>query len=352
MAGCVDCLKNCGDSLTRDRCVKYTGAAIPLLGICTGDSIFEVDEIIINQLLTIIDGTGITLEDVTLDCPLVEDLLDGEDKTLPNLIQVLLSAACSTQSSLDALIAQVNASFSISGGCLTLPSNPTRDQVLQAIVVKLCSVSTSITTVSDDYVKASELCDLVTACIAVPPPSGVIQENVKMSKYIAYPYHGPLTVFDAAGTGISAMGYEKVYLCVGQTVGTFTLPDYRGRSPIGANTSVPGGSLDSAVNPALPANAGYSITAGTKKGEYTHMLIVAESASHNHAVTDPGHFHNYFKGNVSSHPSGNATNAERDQVTAATTTSTTGITIASSGGDQPHNTAHPVLGCNFILYIP
>lgn len=349
---CTDCLQNCGDSLTRDKCVKYTGPAVPILGICTGDSIFEVDEIIINQLLTIIDGTGITLEDVTLDCPLVEDLLDGEDKTLPNLIQVLLSAACETKESLDALYAQVNASFSISGGCLTLPVSPTRDQVLQAIVVKLCSVSTTVDTIFEDYVKASELCDLVTACIAVPPPSGVSQENLKMSKYIASPYHGPLTVFDAAGTGISAMGYEKVYLCVGQTIGTFTLPDYRGRSPIGANTNVPGGSMDSNVDPAVAANAGYSLVQGTKAGEYTHTLIIAENASHSHAVTDPGHFHNYSKGNVSSHPSGNATSAIRDTITDATTTSVTNITLGSSGGGQPHNTVHPVLGCNFVMFVP
>ena len=349
MANCSDCLKNCGDSLTTDKCVLYTGVDVPLLGICNGDSLFQWEEIIVNKLLEIADGTGITLSDVTLDCDFITTLLDGGEPTVTNLVQALITAACETKEQLDALSAQVNVSFSISGVCLTLPSNPTRDQVLQAIVTKLCSASTIVDGIAADYVKASELCALVAACTS---GGGSGQEYLKMPKYVALPYHGPLTVFDSGGSGISAQGYDKIYLCVGQTVGTFTLPDYRGRSPIGANTNVPGGVMDSNVDPTLIANAGYSIVAGTKKGEYAHTLIVAENAAHTHTVTDPGHSHNYIKGNVSSHPSGNNTNAERDPVSATTTSSTTGITIGSSGGSQPHNTVHPSIGTNFIMYLP
>lgn len=349
MANCTDCLKNCGDSLTTDKCVLYTGPDVELLGICNGDSLYEWEAIVIEKLLGIVDGTSITLSDVTLDCALVTTLLDGGEKTVANLIQVLLTAACDTKEELDALYAQVNASFSISGACLTLPSSPTRDQVLQALATKLCSVSTSVDTISADYVKASELCSLVESCIS-GGASG--QEYLKMPKYMALPYHGPLSVFDAAGKGISASGYDKVYLCVGQTVGTFTLPDYRGRSPIGANTSTPGGALDSAVDPSLSANAGYSIVPGTKQGAYTHTLSVAENAAHTHAVTDPGHTHNYVRPSSSSHPSGNNTTAIRDSITDATTSSVTGITLASAGGSQPHNNVQPSIGCSFVMYVP
>lgn len=346
---CTDCLKNCGDSLTTDKCVLYTGVDIPLLGICNGDSLFQWEEIIVNKLLGIVDGTSILLSDITLDCDFITTLLDGGEKTLSNLVQTLITASCDTKEQLDALSAQVNASFSISGACLTLPSTPTRDQVLQAVVAKLCSVSDAVDVIAADYVKASELCTLVAACIA---GGGSGQEYLKMPKYVAMPYHGPLSVFDAGGAGISAQGYNKIYLCVGQTVGTFTLPDYRGRSPIGANTNVPGGAMDSNVDPSLAANAGYSIVAGTKKGEYAHTLSVAENAAHTHALTDPGHSHNYVMANPSSHPSGNATTAVRDNVSATTTSSTTGITLDSSGGSQPHNTTHPSMGTNFIMYVP
>lgn len=346
---CTDCLKNCGDSLTTDKCVLYTGPDVPLLGICNGDSLYEWEAIVIEKLSGIVDGTSITLSSVTLDCALVTDLLDGEDKTVANLIQVLLTAACDTKEELDALYAQVNASFSIAGACLTLPSSPTRDQVLQALATQLCSLTTTVTTIASDYVKASDLCSLVESCIA-GDASG--QEYLKMPKYVAMPYHGPLSVFDSAGKGIAAAGYDKVYLCVGQSVGTFTLPDYRGRSPVGANTSVPGGALDSAVDPSLAANAGYSIVPGTKKGGYTHTLSVAETAAHTHAVTDPGHTHNYTMANPSSHPNGNNTTATRDSISATTTSSVTGITIASAGGSQPHNNMQPSIGCSWMMYIP
>lgn len=346
MANCTDCLKNC-DPIISDKCVNYTGPAVPVLGICTGDSLFEVETIIIDKLTELADGSGILLSDVTLDCLFITTLLDGADKTVENLVQALIAAVCSNKTDITALQAVVNAPFSISASCLDLTGVTTRDQVLQAIATKLCSVSTTVDDIAADYVKASELCDLVAAC-----SSSGTQEYTKMPKYVALPYHGPLSVFDAAGKGISAAGYDKVYLCVGQTVGTFTLPDYRGRSPIGANTNTPGGALDVAVDPSLAQNAGYSVVPGTKQGTYTHTLSSAEGPAHTHALTDPGHTHNYITASVSSHPSGNNTNAVRDQISATTTSSTTGITINSSGGSQPHNNVHPTIGCSFIMYIP
>ena len=346
---CENCLKNCGTTQTSDKCVVYTGDDIPLLGVCNGDSLFEVEEVIINKLLEITDGTGIILSELTLDCPFIVALLNGEEQTVSNLVQMLMTAACQTKEQLDALSTQVNASFSISTGCLTLSANPTRDQVLQAIATKLCLMSTSLNAIAADYVKASELCTLVSACIS---GSGGSQEYTKMPKYIAMPYHGPLSVFDAAGKGIAAAGYDKVYICAGQTVGTFTLPDYRGRSPIGANTNIVGGTLDAVVDPSLIQNSGYSIVPGTKKGAYTDTLVSSTIPAHTHAVVDPGHTHSYTRIDMGSHPGGSSVNRPQTQVTANTTSSTTGITLSSTGGSQPHNNTHPAIGCTFIMYVP
>lgn len=349
---CTDCLKNCGNTLTTDKCVKYTGPDVPVLGICNGDSLFQIEQILINQLTAVANGSGITLSDITLDCAFITNLLGSLPKTVENLVQVLMTASCQTKEELDALSAQVNAPFSISGECLTLPSNPTRDQVLQAIAVKLCSVSTTVDTIAVDYVKASQLCSLVTACIS---GGGPVQEFTKMPKYVAMPYHGPLSVFDASGKGLSSAGYDKVYLCVGQTVGVFTLPDYRGRSPIGSNTNVPGGPLDAAVDPALPQNAGYSITPGIKKGEYAHTLTNNEGPVHTHSVNDSGHTHTYNTFNTNNGGSlanGFATNHTSNYITPQTATSLTGISLDAAGGGQPHNTTHPTIGCSFIMYVP
>lgn len=277
---CIDCFDNCTNGIQTDKCVKYTGPDIPLLGICNGDSLFKVEEILIENLIGVLDGSGITLSDVTLDCAFVTNLLGTGEKTLENLIQVLLDGECSLKTSVDALNAVVFAPLAINGPCLGLGANPTRDQVLQALATKLCSVNTSVDAILADYVKDSELCTKVTACITASA-----QYNSRMVPYVAYPYHGSLSNFDAAGVGLSANGFDKVYICNGQTAGVFLVPDYRGRSPIGSNVGIPGGALDSNVDPSLPANAGYNLTVGIKKRYvYRHSncptTSIAQSLSH------------------------------------------------------------------------
>lgn len=346
---CIDCFDNCTNGILTDKCIKYTGPDVPLLGICTGDSLFMIEAIILAKLQTLLDGSSITLSNVTLGCSFLTNLFGTQAKTLENLIQLLLDGECDLKASIDALDAIVFAPFSISAPCLTLPANPTRDQVLQAVGIKLCAIDTSVNAILADYVKDSQLCAKVNACLSAPT-----QFNTRMVPYIAYPYHGPLSNFDAGGIGISANGFAKVYICNGQNVGPFVTPDYRGRSPLGANIGIPGGALDSNVDPALPANAGYNITVGVKKGTYTDTLTLPQIPAHTHSVTDPGHTHNYTLGIDSSTGSANDNFAKLDSNTQTRTTqsSLTGISIGSAGSNQPHNSTHPSMGCNFIMYVP
>lgn len=337
---CIDCLENCPEQFP-DKCLKYTGADIESLDICTGDSLYSVNAKLIAAIQTALDGTGITIEDLT-GC----SYFSVADSTLPTLIQDIITKICELKEDVTDIEEQIGASTSFNTDCLDdLPSSPTRDEILQAALNKLCEVNTALEGVTDDYVKSSDLCSLVTACLA---SSSSTQYNTRMVPYIAYPYHGPLSNFDSSGIGITANGFQKVYICNGSN-GT---PDYRGRSPLGANTNVPGGLLDTAVDPALAANAGYSVVSGTKKGAYTHTLSVAESASHNHEVDDPGHVHNFPGQKDSSHASGGSSQEYRDKATQQTAPASTGITLEAAGGDQPHNNTHPVIGCNFIMYIP
>lgn len=74
-----------------DKCVTYTGPPIPVLGICTGDTISETIQVIIDKLLSIVesDGGGITLNNITANCDFVQKSLVGKDKDLATMIQVL-----------------------------------------------------------------------------------------------------------------------------------------------------------------------------------------------------------------------------------------------------------------------
>lgn len=347
---CTDCFENCFDKRTTDRCVQYTGDDIPLLGICNGDSLYQVEVIILEKLQEALDGTGIVLSDVTLEnCPELLTIFGTQEKTLVNLIQMLIDYQCTLKSLIDAL---TPSPVSFDTACLTgLPTNPTATDILQAAVTKLCSVSTDVAAIKADYVKSSQLCSMVNACLS---GTSSTQEYTKMPKYVPMAYLGPLSVFDSTGKGIDTLGYDKVYICNGNN-GT---QDLRGRTLVGANTNVVGPSLASAVDPSQPQNAGYNFAQNTQKGAYTDTLTTNTIPAHSHSITDPGHTHNvqYSHGEADQNESGtygDLMDRSGSRTSSATTTSdVTGILINSTGSGQPHNNTQPSHGVVWIMYIP
>ena len=55
---CSNCYNGCTE-ITSDKCVKYTGVDVPILGIKTGDSLSFVEQALITFLGSTLDGTGI-----------------------------------------------------------------------------------------------------------------------------------------------------------------------------------------------------------------------------------------------------------------------------------------------------
>jgi len=361
---CTNCFDNCNKGITLDTCVRYTGADNSDLGISTGDSLYFV---LTTLITTLSDEANPTY---TAACTFLSDILGSTGTvTQHQMVEALQDAVCSLKTDVTALQCEVDAPISFDTDCLNVSSDATLAEILQAAFTKICANSTAITTISGDYVKASELCSLVTQCIS---GSASTQEYTKMPKYVALPYHGPTSVFDSNGKGISSAGYDKVYMCLGQTVNGFTLPDYRGRSPIGVNSGIPVSGMDSNVNPALLPNAGYAITNKQKIGNFTDVLASTQIPTHTHTVNDAGHFHatvvqnsgdnegslngsssiNQSKDNGQSNGYILSGNPNQPSV-GRTNTKTTGISInPSAGGGQAHNTTHPSVGAIFIIYIP
>jgi len=346
---------------------------VPLLGICTNDTLNKVETILLEKVQEFAKGNGIDLSDLTVDCTFLTDQLGFQDQNLKNLFNILLKSTCTLKDEIDTLSAKISESTVFDLSCLTVDvQNPSQSDILQAAIYKICADSLRIENIEADYVKASQLDGLIQDYlnnISSGTDTGV-QWNTRMIPYVAYPYHGQLSNFDAGGKGFPNLGFANVYICNGSN-GT---PDYRGRSPLGANVNVPGGEMSSDVNPNTTANAAYGIGLNTPKGEYAHALINAENAAHTHSITDPGHSHFMFANVVSSSLTGitastqavkayqsSSSSSDNEYYISGTSTAATqgktsvvktGVSAANSGSGKAHNTLHPVIGCYFIMYIP
>ena len=358
MNTCKDCLQNC-DKIISDQCVQYTGPAIPLLGICTGDQITIYESNVATAILSALDGTGITPANITLaNCLFLSQMLGALPPTLNNLLQLLVNADCTLNDMIVAIQNQIAAGQSgtvIDIRCLTgLPTTPTQSDILQAVIDLLCTTVATVAAIPSTYVSLADLVSLVTPIVNnIINGGSTTQFNSRMVPFVAVPYFGPLSNFDGDGIGLASQGFTRVFICNGGN-GT---PDMRGRAVVGAIRSVPGPSLDPAVDPAAnPNNPNWGLN--DKAGENFHLLTVPEMPSHVHVVDDPTHTHGVPRGDSytgSSQAAANRTGGGQGtnpQTNVTTTPSLTGITLEPSGGSQPHINIQPSIAAYFIMYIP
>ena len=374
LSNCSNCYNGCTE-IVSDKCVKYTGVDVPVLGIQTGDSLSFVEQALITFLTSTLDGTGIKIDiDPQIICALVQDYLPTcGDLTAVDLFNALIKATCDLQEQIDVIVAELailNGDYDID--CLTgVTSSSDTHAIVQAVITKLCDVSADLVALAIDldtnYVKLADLDDLIQAYL--DSQTGSTQYYTRMVPNTVVEYYGSLSNFDGTGKGLVANGFDKIYICNGQN-GT---PDKRGRVPVGAISLVPGGALDVAVDPAYAGNPPYALF--TKAGTNTITLSTAQLPSHTHTatslVTDPGHFTD-IKVGVSDYTEwdDNSTNNGRPitrvenvsgtgSVLATATTTTkayTGVTVATSlvntGSNLAHANNQPALACYYIMYIP
>jgi microcystin-dependent protein len=363
---CSNCYNGCPE-IVSDKCVKYTGIDVPVLGIQTGDSLSYVEQALIEFLTSALNGTGIKL-DIPLNtiCVVVEKYLPTcEDLNALNLFKALIAAACDLQDQVNEVstaIMDLNSNYSV--GCLDVVDDDSdTHEVLQQVIIKLCTVNTELAALAIDldtnYVKLSDLDTLIQDYLDSLTP--IEQQYTKMVPFTAVEYYGSLTNFSGSGAGIAGLGWDQIYLCNGAN-GT---PDKRGRIPVGAIQGIPGGgTLDPVINPSNPGNPNYALS--QVAGSNTVTLSPAQMPSHTHTstvtVNDPGHTHTTeFKASQADldEAGRSGTLMNRDAVynsSAATSSATTGISVSvvnnSAGNSQSHNNIPPVMACYYIMYIP
>jgi microcystin-dependent protein len=365
LQNCSNCYNGCTE-IVSDKCVRYTGIDVPVLGIQTGDSLSYVEQALITFLTSTLDGTGIKIDlDPATLCEFVSLRLPTcGDITLVDVLNALTDAVCFLKDEVTAL----NAKFSeLEQGyqieCLEGSPDPTSTyEVLQATINKLCQLQIDLTALALDvdtnYVKLADLNALIQAYLNSQSTS----ENYsnRMVPYTVVEYYGSLANFDASGAGLGT--WANIYLCNGQN-GT---PDKRGRIPVGAIQGVPGLGLNPIVDPTVPGNPNYAIY--TTSGANTVTLTTNQIPSHTHnntvSLIDPQHTHNWGYGREGDD---NASGNSYDEFTltpglngglgtSPVLPNSTGITVsisnAAQGGGQSHNNIPPVLACYYIMYIP
>jgi microcystin-dependent protein len=142
-----------------------------------------------------------------------------------------------------------------------------------------------------------------------------------------------------AGTAVSRSTYAALFAVIGTAFGvgdgstTFNLPNFNNRSPIGA------GDLYTAAQ-----------TVGSKDA-----VVVSHTHTATSTVTDPGHAHNYTFRAQTFAVTGSTIQAWEGTSSQATTTATTGVTVAttnaSTGVSGTGANVHPSLGVFFIIKI-
>ncbi len=375
MSNCSNCYNGCTE-IVSDRCVKYTGIDVPVLGIQTGDSLSFVEQALITFLTSTLNGEGIKINLApTVICELVQQYLPTcGDLSVVDVLKALVDAACDLQTqvgAIDVVLTTLNADYTLPANCLTgVTASSDTHAIVQAVINKLCSINA-------DFIQL--LIDLPNTYVAIADIDTLIQNYLnsqnflslakdRMIPYAPIPYFGPLSNYPASGDSFSISGvgsgyWDKVYLCNGLN----STPDLRGRTLVGATTGMGGGTFNSAVNPAISGNPNYALN--TLVGLNQVVLTTPNLPSHTHTATvtinDPGHTHTVIGSNNDNGDIGSyfITTGIDNYGNATITSNVTGlkgtgvgqnvfVSNASTGDNAPHLNIQPSIGCYYIMYIP
>lgn len=127
------------------------------------------------------------------------------------------------------------------------------------------------------------------------------------------------------GATVPAANYPGLASVLGSSGGNVTLPDLRGRVPLGVGTAT---GAAGATNHVL----------GAKGGEETHDLQLTEIPAHDHAVTLS------TRRNSAGFGSGALAASDGSGVIV-----TTAMDVGDNGGGLPHNNLPPFVALNFII---
>jgi hypothetical protein len=370
---------NCVDPVSSE-CVIWQGDNIPSLGITKGQSLSVIQVAVANRVIELADEIDVTT--VSL-CGDFISAMSNKDKTIANLLQVMLDNQCELKDVVDSIPTGENNSIVLDYKCLDTvvdPCNPTTfnlQSILQILINNFCSLKATVTTLSTSVTTTinNTISESVTSMLQTCQDNRIVSNNLPgdqrrltfrgfIPPFCPIPYVGQLDNFDGSGKGLDNGPMCGWYLCNGNN-GT---PDLRGRTLVGAVQGSGGGTLSPDVDPALPQNNGANYVKGDVGGKVRVKLTGNESGSkaHTHNLNDPGHTHvignNIKKTYFTDNNGGNqiwplethSVYREDTPKNFITQNSTTGITISASPGEDAvshHENRMPYYVTYYIMMI-
>lgn len=346
-----------------DKCVKYTGLPVPYFNICTGDTLFEIEEIVLKALVDFASGAGISITGIDYGaCDLFTTYVTccnssgTVPKSLKELMQVIFSILCQFDTrikTLETFMTELETG-PYTTSCLTLGANPKFKDIIKAVITKVCELNTRVTALETAFTTLSGslgttignfLRDHVNSCQGatslIKTGTGAsfnlnIVGFAPIGSIVAY--KGDMSLFDSDGLGRDNYPTCGWALCDGRS----GRPNLQGVTLMGA--SVSGGVTN-------PAADGQTYSVGTTGGKAKVLLTSLESGSgnHSHTINDPGHSH-IFSVNLDSASGSNNANymkfdttsfnntldgaADIGNIRAKVRTNYTGITVNNGGGSN------------------
>lgn len=186
------------------------------------------------------------------------------------------------------------------------------------------------------------------------------------------------------GSAISRTAYAGLFAAIGTTWGpgdgvtTFNIPDFRGRTLIGAGGAYAVGATGGAATTTLAVGNLPAHSHGVTDPQHTHVFAGTAhnhgitDPQHNHGITDPGHVHaalvaantntagaaagDVAAGNTGSAATGITVNNAATGVTVNNATATgtnaaaaTGISIDNTGSGTPFSNLPPYAAVNWLI---
>lgn len=363
-------------TLLGDRCIKYTGPNYTGLGILTGDTLAKDLIIILDKLTEILNQGEIELDSITPNCAFVQNALANKDSKLSTIVQAILDSLCNLNDKIEAVDAKIEPPFSFNTNCLTITGESTRNKIIQALIDKVCqntqqldNITEEIGDTEDIFTNIEQIIGNTVLSMLSSCQGGVVKTGSGATAAISFNAQVPIgtylfgkwpvSAFDSTGKGLPSAGLCGYAMCNGNN-GT---DDIRGQK-LAMATNLPGPALLPFVSAGSDLDIPTNI--GSRKGQYKITLNSTQIPNHTHntTVTDPGHSHM----GVSVYHGGSGADPISDQLferdsrppnlfrsPAATSTSTTGITVnitgVTGGSGQSHENRDPTLYVNCIQRI-
>ena len=258
---------------TPDTSVIYTGPAIPSLGICTGDTLSEIEADILQQIINYSTGVGINLPDIDLtQCACFTQAVGccgpTSCQSLTCIMQAYLDCLCTLYTDVQVLTTKVGAMYDgpYDLACLqNLTSTSKLPDIVQEVIYELCTAEAAIVNLQ------TQITNLTTG---LPTTIGNFMSNaIRSCQTGSVTKTGSGATFQVTFGGFAPVG--SVLPWVGNPAGVFTAGvgnspgpmcgwnlangangtvDMRGYFPVGVNDGTMGGGsqnpeVDNAVNP-------------------------------------------------------------------------------------------------------